>query len=286
MSFLERNQESNIKLKIKYSMHLIKNKKTRYIIALVVVLIALFIYYRRDEPTDDFTVARLEMVDYLKNEKNITDTAVLDVMGRVPRHLFICPWLIDPNIGEQLPVIDYPLPYKTMEKEAYGQQGLPIAEGQSISSPYVVALMTAALDLNGTEKVLEIGTGSGYQAAVLSELASEVYTIEIREILAKSAEDKLQLLGYTNVKVKWADGYYGWEEYAKFDAIIITCAVDHIPPLLLQQLDDGGKMVLPLGSTDYFQILTLIEKNGEDTNITYLSKASFVPMVGDAVKIG
>ena len=262
-------------------------KNLLYFIIIVLAASIIIRYYQvGDTDEDKFEIARAEMVLYLQNEKNITDSKVLDVMGRVPRHLFICPWLIDPNVAEQNPIIDYPLPYKTIEDEAYSDHGLPIAEGQSISSPYVVALMTASLELNGTEKVLEIGTGSGYQAAILSELSSKVYTIEIREILAKSAEIKLELLGYSNVKLKWADGYYGWSDFAPFDAIIITCAVDHIPPILIQQLADGGKMVLPLGSTEYFQILTLIEKKGEQLEVTYLSKASFVPMVGDATKTG
>ncbi len=262
------------------------NKNVLYLIILVSVIAALYGYYNIDLSSgDDFEIARAEMIVYLQNEKNITDTKVLEVMGRVPRHLFIAPWLVDPNIGEQNPILDFPLPYKTLEKEAYGIHGLPIAEGQSISSPYAVALMTASLNLNGTEKVLEIGTGSGYQAAVLSELCDEVYSIEIREILAKSSEKKFKVLGYNNIKVNWADGYYGWKEHAPYDAIIITCAVNHVPPILIQQLADGGKMVLPLGSTEYFQILTLIEKQGDDLVVTYLSKASFVPMVGEGTKI-
>lgn len=264
---------------------LTKNKPVLYFVIIIMAIAVLYGFNLLDISSgNEFDEARAEMIDYLQNEKNITDTDVLEVMGKIPRHLFICPWLIDPNIGEQNPIIDYPLPYKTLEKEAYGIHGLPIAEGQSISSPFVVALMTASLDLNGSEKVLEIGTGSGYQAAVLSELCDEVYSIEIREILAKGSEEKFKLLGYSNIKVKWADGYYGWKEYAPFDAIIITCAVDHIPPVLIQQLADGGKMILPLGSTEYYQILTLIEKNGEDLIVTYLSKASFVPMVGESEK--
>lgn len=264
---------------------MITKKNTAYIVIIVVSGLVLLGYTRLDFSNGgEFEKARAEMIEYLRDKKNITDAKVLEVMDSVPRHLFICPWLIEPNVGEEIPVIDYPLPYKTLEKEAYSVHGLPIAEGQSISSPYVVALMTASIDLDGTERVLEIGTGSGYQAAVLSELSDEVYSIEIREILAKSSEEKLMILGYDNVKVKWADGYFGWDEYAPFDAIIITCAVDHIPPILLQQLADGGKMVLPLGSTEYFQILTLVEKNGEEIIVTYLSKASFVPMVGEAIK--
>ena len=261
--------------------------KTRYIvIALMVLTASVYLVYSRFFATgnNDFDEARAEMVSYLREDKNITDEKVLEAMGRVPRHLYVCPWLIDVNLGEQNPVIDYPLPYRTLEKEAYSDHGLPIAEGQSISSPYVVALMTESLRLNGSEKVLEIGTGSGYQAAILAELSDTVYTIEIREILAKSAEERLKWLGYNNIHVRWADGYFGWEEHAPYDAIIITCAVNHVPPYLIQQLKDGGRLVLPLGSTEYFQVLTLVEKQGEELVVTYMAKANFVPMVGEASK--
>ena len=261
--------------------------KTRYIvIALLLVSASALLVYSRffANGDDDFDEARAEMISYLRDEKNIKDEKVLEVMGRVPRHLYVCPWLIDVNIGEQDPVIDYPLPYKTLEKEAYSDHGLPIAEGQSISSPYVVALMTESLRLIGSEKVLEIGTGSGYQAAILAELSDTVYTIEIREILAKSAEERLKWLGYNNIHVRWADGYFGWEEHAPYDAIIITCAVNHVPPYLIQQLKEGGRLVLPLGSTEYFQVLTLIEKHGEELTVTYMAKVNFVPMVGEAIK--
>ena len=261
--------------------------KTRYIvIALLFVSASALLVYSRffANGDDDFDEARAEMISYLRDEKNIKDEKVLEVMGRVPRHLYVCPWLIDVNIGEQDPVIDYPLPYKTLEKEAYSDHGLPIAEGQSISSPYVVALMTESLRLIGSEKVLEIGTGSGYQAAILAELSDTVYTIEIREILAKSAEERLKWLGYNNIHVRWADGYFGWEEHAPYDAIIITCAVNHVPPYLIQQLKEGGRLVLPLGSTEYFQVLTLIEKHGEELTVTYMAKVNFVPMVGEAIK--
>lgn len=261
--------------------------KTRYVvIALLFVSASAFLVYSRffANGDNDFDEARAEMISYLRDKKNITDEKVLEVMGRVPRHLYVCPWLIDVNIGEQNPVIDYPLPYKTLEEEAYSDHGLPIAEGQSISSPYVVALMTESLRLNGSEKVLEIGTGSGYQAAILAELCDTVYTIEIREILAKSAEERLKWLGYNNVHVRWADGYFGWKEHAPYDAIIITCAVNHVPPNLIQQLKEGGRLVLPLGSTEYFQVLTLIEKQGEELTVTYMAKVNFVPMVGEAIK--
>jgi protein-L-isoaspartate(D-aspartate) O-methyltransferase len=253
---------------------------------LLLILVSVWRYRANQEGEDKFDEARAEMVRYLSEEKNITDASVLEVMGRVPRHLFLCPWLIDANVGEQNPVIDYPLPYDLLEKDAYSDHGLPIAEGQSISSPYVVALMTQSLRLTGSERVLEIGTGSGYQAAVLSELSAEVYSVEIREILAVGAEKRLELLGYDNVEVSWADGYFGWKEHAPFDAIIITCAVNHVPPYLLQQLKDGGRMVLPLGSTEYYQVLTLIEKRGEDVIVNYMVKANFVPMVGEATRPG
>jgi protein-L-isoaspartate(D-aspartate) O-methyltransferase len=121
---------------------------------------------------------------------------------------------------------------------------------------------------------------------VLSELSAEVYSVEIREILAVGAKKRLELLGYDNVEVSWADGYFGWKEHAPYDAIIITCAVNHVPPYLLQQLKDGGRMVLPLGSTEYYQVLTLIEKQGNDVIVNYMVKANFVPMVGEATRPG
>jgi protein-L-isoaspartate(D-aspartate) O-methyltransferase len=168
--------------------------------------------------------------------------------------------------------------------QAYADHPLPIEEGQTISQPYVVALMTECLNLRNGEKILEIGTGSGYQAAVLAELCEEVYTIEINEKLAKSAEERLKDLGYWNVYVKWADGYYGWEENAPYDAIIITCAVNHVPPYLLKQLRDGGRLILPLGSIHFYQTLTLIEKKSDEFIITYISSVQFVPMTGQALK--
>ena len=253
---------------------------------MVLCVSIIFLYWRtvsRDQ--NEFDDARAAMVEDLTKEKNITDPRVLEVMGEVPRHLFVCPWLIDADLG-QLTLYETTLPHQLLEKEAYVDHGLPIAEGQSISQPYVVALMTESLRLNGSERVLEIGTGSGYQAAVLAELSDEVYTIEIREMLAKSAEERLKVLGYNNVHVKWADGYFGWEEHAPFDAIIITAAVNHVPPYLIQQLKDGGRLVLPLGSVTYYQTITLIEKRGEDLIVKYIIKANFVPMVGEALKAG
>ena len=211
----------------------------------------------------EFVDARATMVERQLKARGISDERVLEVMGRLPRHLFVDPSMMD---------------------QAYEDHPLPIAEGQTISQPYVVALMTESLDLDGSEKVLEVGTGSGYQAAVLAELCGEVYTIEIREGLAESAGELLASLEYDNVQVKCADGYFGWEEHAPFDAIIITCAVNHIPPYLIQQLRDGGRLILPLGSIQYYQTLTLIERQGEELLVTYITSVSFVPMIGEALE--
>ena len=265
-----------------------KSTSRSYVIfGLIVLSVSIFFLYSRMQSRDvsEFDIARAAMIEDLSTEKNITDPRVLEVMGVVPRHLFVCPWLIDGDIGE-LTLYEITLPRHLLEKEAYVDHGLPIAEGQSISQPYVVALMTESLRLNGSERVLEIGTGSGYQAAVLAELSNEVYTIEIREMLAKSAEERMKWLGYNNVQVLWADGYYGWEEHAPYDAIIITAAVNHVPPFLIQQLKDGGRLVLPLGSVTYYQTITVIEKRGDDLIVNYITKVNFVPMVGEALEAG
>lgn len=209
--------------------------------------------------------ARKRMVDVDLKGRDITDERILEVMAKVPRHEFVD---------------------KGLRDVAYDDQPLPIAEGQTISQPYVVALMTQSLRLEGTEKVLEIGTGSGYQAAVLAELVPKVYTIEIRESLAKTAEERLRRLGYTNAHVRWADGYFGWEEHAPFDAIMVTAAVNHIPPYLIEQLKDGGLLILPLGSTAYYQTLTLVEKSGDTLSATYITTVRFVPLVGEAERRG
>ena len=174
----------------------------------------------------DFKAMREKMVETQIKARGVKDPRVLSALLKVERHRFVP----EEYLGS-----------------AYSDQPLPIGEGQTISQPYIVALMTELLELKGNEKVLEIGTGSGYQAAVLAELAKEVYTIEIIEPLASTAKDRLLELGYQNVKVKAGDGYLGWPEAAPFDAIIITCAPDHIPEPLVEQLKEGGGMVLPLG---------------------------------------
>lgn len=213
------------------------------------------------EEEEYFTRERQRMVREDLAGRDITDAQVLAIMGRVPRHLFV---------GARY------------RRAAYADHPLPIGAGQTISQPYVVALMTQTLAIKKGDRVLEIGTGSGYQAAVLAEITDQVYTIEIRESLAQQAAQTLSRLGYSSVQVKQGDGYFGWEAYAPFDAIIITCAANHVPPLLLKQLRTGGKLLLPLGSTTYYQTLTLITKRPEGEEVTYLGGVAFVPMCGTA----
>lgn len=214
-----------------------------------------------DKASDPYAQAREKMVREQLMERDITDMRISEVMGKLPRHLFV-----DENLRNQ----------------AYEDYPLPIGEGQTISQPYVVALMTQSLELKGNEKVLEIGTGSGYQAAVFAYLVKEVYTIEIRKSLSEKAEQRLRSMGYQNIKVKNADGYYGWEEYAPYDAIMVTAAVNHIPPPLLEQLKDGGRLILPLGSTAYYQTLTLVQKKNNDINVTHITNVRFVPLIVEA----
>jgi protein-L-isoaspartate(D-aspartate) O-methyltransferase len=209
---------------------------------------------------DPYAEKRKEMVEKDLKGRSIKDKRVLDAMGRIPRHLFVP--------GSQ-------------RGKAYADHPLPIGEGQTISQPYVVALMSEALRLKATDRVLEIGTGSGYQAAVLAEIVKEVYTIEIKKSLADRAEATLKELGYGNVEVRFGDGYLGWEEKAPFDAIIVTAAPDHIPPRLIAQLKEGGKLVLPLGSAGSYQTLTLVTKEKGKLDLEKIGSVVFVPMTGD-----
>ena len=204
---------------------------------------------------EDFTVLRQRMVEYQLEQRGIKDRRVLEAMLKVERHRFV-------PLG--------------MQRLAYSDGPLPIGEDQTISQPYIVALMTEVLGLSGNEKVLEIGTGSGYQAAILAELTKEVYTIEIIPELAKSAERLLSELGYRNIKVKCADGFLGWPEFAPFDAIIVTCAPQEIPPPLIEQLAQGGRIVAPIGSVD--QELKLFVKQGETLIEKNIIPVIFVPM--------
>lgn len=209
-------------------------------------------------PTPDpFADERQRMVDFTIVARGIKDPAVLQAMLDVPRHLFVPPEYID---------------------QAYEDHPLPIGYGQTISQPYIVALMTESLELEPDDVVLEVGTGSGYQAAVLAEIVDQVYTIEIIGALAEQAAARLEELGYDNVEVRHADGYYGWEEHAPFDAIIVTAAPDHVPPPLRAQLADGGRMVIPVGPVGGYQELWLIERHGDEFTTTSLGGVRFVPL--------
>ena len=207
--------------------------------------------------------ARQRMVERDLKGRDIKDPKILEIMGRVPRHLFVD---------------------KSLQNAAYADHPLPIGEGQTISQPYIVAWMTQILQIKPGERVLEVGTGSGYQAAVLAELTDSVFTVEIRPGLSRMAAERLQQLGYNNVQVKAGDGYFGWEENAPFDVIMVTCAANHIPPPLMKQLKENGKLILPLGSTTYFQTLTLLTKKNGKTDVQHLLSVSFVPMTGEAQK--
>jgi len=232
----------------------------KLMIAMLVCLVFPVSHLCAEEP---YSQKRLAMVEKDLKGRGIKDKKILYVMTNVPRHLFVAEKLRD---------------------KAYSDHPLPIEEGQTISQPYVVALMTEALGLRNTDRVLEIGTGSGYQAAVLSGLVKEVYTIEIRKSLADTASRRLRDLGYSNVKVRYADGYFGWQEYAPFDAIIVTAFVNHIPPSLLKQLKEGGRLVVPLGNTIFYQTLTLLTKKRGGPEVTQIAPVAFVPMVGEIEK--
>ena len=200
------------------------------------------------------------MVKFQLLGRDITDQDVIKAMEHVPRHEFV------------------PEEY---QKLAYADRPLPIGHGQTISQPYIVALMTQLLKLQPQYRVLEIGTGSGYQAAILGELCAEVYTVEIIPQLAAPAAELLAQREYANVHVKEADGYFGWEEHAPYDAIIVTAAPDHIPPPLVAQLKDGGRMVIPVGPPGGYQTLWLVEKQGDQAVSRNITGVVFVPLTGD-----
>ncbi len=192
--------------------------------------------------------------------KTALDEQVMIAMSNVPRHLFVP---------------------KAYIRHAYTNRPLPIGEGQTISQPYIVAIMTDLLNIKPSDTVLEVGTGSGYQAAVLAELARQVYTIEIIKTLQKSAAERLKSLGYTNVETKLGDGYYGWREHAPFDAIMVTAVAGQIPPPLMKQLKPGGRMVIPVGGAFMTQYLMLVEKRVDGTVSTrQILPVLFVPLTG------
>ncbi len=205
--------------------------------------------------TAEFESRRLRLVEQGIIGMGIQDPAVIDAMGKVLRHEFVLAEYLD---------------------EAYENYPLPIGYGQTISQPYIVALMTEALDLEPDDTVLEIGTGSGYQAAVLAEIVERVYTIEIVGALADQAAARLEALNYDNVEILHADGYYGWEQHAPFDAIIVTAAPDHIPPPLRQQLADDGRLVIPVGPVGGYQELWVVERSGNEFTTYSLGGVRFV----------
>jgi len=238
-----------------------RNRARRRLSLIGLVLLLIPFLARAEDPS--LARARHLMVERDLKGRDITDPRVLAAMEKVPRHRFVS---------------------KKLWPAAYRDHPLPIAEGQTISQPYVVALMTQSVRVKPGDRVLEIGTGSGYQAAVLAELTPEVYSIEIRKGLAEKAKAVLEELGYVNVKVKHGDGYFGWKRYAPFDAILVTCAANHIPPPLIEQLRVGGRLIIPVGSTTYWQTLTLVEKKPDGLAVRHLGSVSFVPMIGEARK--
>jgi len=210
---------------------------------------------------DRFTALRERMVERQIEAREVRDPRVLAAMRKVPRHLFVPSSLAD---------------------EAYDDHPLPIGEGQTISQPYIVALMTELLGLKGGERVLEVGTGSGYQAAVLAEVAGAVYSIEILEPLARSAAVTLAGLGYGGIRVRAGDGYLGWPEAAPFDAIVVTAAPDHVPQPLVDQLKEGGRLVIPVGVS--YQELVVCTKTAAGVTRRSVIPVRFVPMTGEGVR--
>lgn len=214
-----------------------------------------------DGDADPTAKARARMVERDIAARGVKDERVLAVMREVPRHLFV-----PPDQAEQ----------------AYDDHPLPIGSGQTISQPYIVAFMTEQLRLTGKERVLEIGTGSGYQTAVLARLAARVYSIEIRPELADQARRRLQASGVTNVEVRAGDGWFGWNEEAPFDAILVTAAPEKVPEPLLEQLAPGGRMVIPVGG--FYQELKVIERTPDGFRERSVLPVRFVPFVGEAEK--
>jgi protein-L-isoaspartate(D-aspartate) O-methyltransferase len=202
----------------------------------------------------------MSMVDRQIRRRGVTDQDVLEAIERVPRHEFVP---------------------EEFQSQAYADRPLPIGYGQTISQPYIVALMTELLELRSTDRVLEIGTGSGYQAAILAQIVAEVYTVEIVEALAVEARERLKRLEYDNVHAIHGDGYYGWEEHAPYDAIIVTCAPDHIPQPLVQQLKEEAKLVIPVGPPGGYQTLWQVSRFGDEVKKRNVTGVLFVPLTGE-----
>lgn len=237
---------------------MIKKYTPRLLTAVVFLIFGITCARSRNTESDTWDIrARADMVRRQIIARGISDTLVINAMTAIPRHEFV------------------PEDYRHM---AYGDHPLPIGEGQTISQPFIVALMTEKLDLSAADRILEIGTGSGYQAAVLAVLCKEVYTIEIVPVLAERASHLLSEMGYDNIHVRCGDGFLGWPEAAPFDAVIITCAPTTVPQPLIEQLAQGGRLIVPLG--DDFQMLTLFVKTGDELQRDELIPVRFVPMKG------
>ena len=211
----------------------------------------------REQRDSDLTSARAAMVRDQLRSRDIANPRVLDAMARVPRHLFV------PD---------------AVRADAYGDFPLPIGDGQTISQPYIVGFMSQALEVEPHHRVLEIGTGSGYQAAILAELAREVYTIEIVAALSDRARQTIEGLGYKNVHVKTGNGYLGWPEHAPYDRVMVTAAPDAVPPALVEQLRIGGLMAIPVGTID--QELRILRRTDRGLETLRTLPVMFVPMVG------
>jgi len=241
--------------------------RNRFVLLILCVLVLLI--DSSAQAQDKYTKARQGMIQDIEADvrltsfyinKKVLDPKVMDAMSKVPRHEFV-PWQERHN--------------------AYENRPLPIGHGQTISQPYIVALMTDLLEPKRQHKVLEVGTGSAYQAAILAELVAEVFTIEIIEPLGNQAKERLKQLNYNNVNVRIGDGYYGWEEHGLFDGIVVTAATSHIPPPLIHQLKPGGRMVIPVGSRFMVQQLVLVEKDAKGKVTTrQILPVMFVPLTG------
>jgi len=223
-----------------------------------ILLTFIISFFGKCEQDGRFTNVREQMVQDQIIARGVKDTATLHAMRKVPRHEFVPPELIG---------------------YAYDDTPLPIGSEQTISQPYIVAYMTESINPQKDQKILEVGTGSGYQAAVLAEIVDSVYTIEILPELAETASERLKQLGYRNIKVRCGDGYAGWEEAAPFDAIIVTAAAEDIPQPLIEQLKDGGIIVIPVGSMMSIQALTIVKKHGNDLEKKTVLPVRFVPLI-------
>lgn len=233
--------------------------KMKKCVAMNVLLMAnMLVSLQAAGASPEYQEERRQMVEKQIMARGVTNDAVVAAMGKVPRHLFI--------------------PEKR-RRDPYGDHPVPIGYGQTISQPYIVAYMTQALDVEPDDNVLEVGTGSGYQAAVLAEITTNVYSIEIIPELAKHARQALTEAGYDGVTTRHGDGYYGWEEEGPWDAIVVTAAAEHVPPPLVQQLKAGGRMMIPVGSRFGTQYLLLVEKNQKgEVSTRNLMPVRFVPL--------